>query len=107
MLSERNLSYAYILDILDISIFNKDVLVISMTKIKVTGSKGQQVDAEQLSFTPINENWSEYKLSDGKILRVRLVISEVFRMDEIEETTGRNNYMIKSTNIVSVEDAKP
>jgi len=75
-----------------------------MTKVK--GSKGQMVDAEQLGFTPISEAWSEYKLDDGKIMRIRVVVSEVYRLNEIDETTGKNNYLVKSTNVISMGEPK-
>lgn len=75
------------------------------TMAQVRGSKGQMVNAEQLKFTPISEGFSEYRLSDGKIMKIRVILAEVYRLDEIDEATGKNNYFIKSMPIVSVEDA--
>lgn len=72
--------------------------------VKIRGSKGQPVEAQQLKFTPKNEAWSEYTLEDGKILKVKVVVSEVYRLDEIDEVTGKNNYLVKSTSIISVEE---
>lgn len=72
---------------------------------QMRGSKGQMVDAEELRFTPIKEEYSEYKLSNGKIMRVRVVLTEVYCLDEKDEITGKNNYFIKSAPLVTVEDA--
>lgn len=63
------------------------------------------VNAEQLNFKQIKEGFSEYELSDGKIMKIRVVLVEVFRLDELDET-GRNNYFIKSVPTISIEDTK-
>lgn len=68
------------------------------------GSKGQPVNGEELQFTPISEPYSEYKLSDGKIMKIRVVLTEVYRLDEKDEVTGKDNYFIKSAPIVTVEE---
>lgn len=73
---------------------------------KVRSSKGQMVNAEQLGFKPISEAWSEYKLDDGKIMKIRIIVTEVYRLDEIDEATGKNNYLVKSTNAISMEEPK-
>lgn len=77
-----------------------------MTPLQMKGSKGQPVNAEQLSFEIIKEGVSEYKLFNGKIMKIRMVLAEVYRLDEKDEATGKDNYFIKSGTIVSVEDAK-
>jgi hypothetical protein len=73
--------------------------------VQIKGSKGQMVNAEQLDFKVVNEGFSEYKLSDGKIMKIRVVLAEVYRLDELDDM-GRNNYLIKSTPVVSVEEKK-
>jgi hypothetical protein len=75
-----------------------------MTPLQIKGSRGQLVDAKQLDFKIINERRSEYELSDGKILKIRVVIQEVYVTDEKDEITGKNGYFIKSMPIVSVEE---
>lgn len=74
--------------------------------LKIKGSKGQMVDAEQLSFKIVNEGVSEYKLSDGKIMKIRVVLAEVYRMDEKDEVTGKEGYYVKTAPIISTEDSK-
>ena len=77
-----------------------------MAPFQIRGSKGQLVNAEQVDFKIINEGISEYKLSNGKIMKVRVVVAEVYVTDEKDEITGKNGYFIKSMPIASVEDAK-
>jgi hypothetical protein len=79
-------------------------LVKMMAQVK--GSKGQMVNAEQLSFKPISEGFNEYELSDGNKLKIRIILSEIFKLDEKDEMTGRNNYFIKSAPIMSIEELK-
>jgi len=74
--------------------------------MQLKNARGQTVNGEQMTFEVIKEGYSEYKLSDGKILKVRVVVSEVFRLDEVDESTGRNNYFIKSQPILSIEEPK-
>ncbi|MDH5482866.1 MAG: hypothetical protein OEY22_08310 [Candidatus Bathyarchaeota archaeon] len=74
--------------------------------MQIRGSKGQMVNAEQLSFKVINEGFSEYELSDGRIMKMRVILAEVYRLDEKEEAIGRDNYFVKSVPVVSVEEKK-
>jgi hypothetical protein len=87
-----------------VSRYNFPFLVKVMVQIR--GSQGQMVNAEQLDFQIVNEGFSVYKLSDGKILKIRVVLAEVYRLDEKDEVTGRAGYFIKSMPVVSIEDAK-
>lgn len=74
--------------------------------VQLKGSKGQPVNAEQLDFKIVNEGISEYKLSDGKIMKIRIALAEVYRLEELDEATGKNNYFIKSAPIISIEEPK-
>jgi hypothetical protein len=60
----------------------------------------------QLNFTPVKENWNEYKLEDGNILKMKLVVTEVYELEGRDPATGKKNYMIKSSNAVAVETGK-
>lgn len=77
-----------------------------MAPIKMMNSKGVLVNAEQLSFNPITEPTSEYQLEDGSRIKIRMVLAEVYRLDEKDPNTGRNTYFIKSAPIFSIEDKK-
>jgi hypothetical protein len=63
----------------------------------------QTVEAESLSYKPINEPWSIYQLDDGSIIKVKLVISDVFKLPTSDPLTGLPQYMIRSSNVMSVE----
>ncbi len=77
-----------------------------MGMVQIRGPQGQLVNAEQLDFEITKEDFSMYKLSDGKIMKIRIVLAEVYRLEIKDEVTGKPNYFIKSMPVVSVEDAK-
>jgi hypothetical protein len=47
-------------------------------KIEVATKGGiQQVDAKQIGFSVVSENWNEYQLEDGSTIRVKTVLTRV------------------------------
>ena len=63
---------------------------------------GQSIEGEQLTFTAKGENWSDYELSDGNTLRIKVVLAEVYRLNQTDPMTGKPSYAIKATDIISV-----
>lgn len=49
---------------------------------------GKTVEAELLSYRPLNEPWSAYQLDDGSIIRLKLVIYDVFKSPTSGQLTG-------------------
>jgi len=64
---------------------------------------GQTVEAESLSYKSLNEPWSLYQLDDGSIIKIKLVISDVFKLPTPDPLTGLPQYVIRSSNVMSVE----
>jgi len=62
---------------------------------------GELVDAVRVGFTPIREEWNEYKLDDGTILKIKLVLVDVLRTEKHDPITGDPHYIAKSVNIVT------
>jgi len=62
---------------------------------------GEVVDAVRVGFTPIKEEWNEYKLEDGTILKIKLVLVDVLRTEKYDPITGDPHYITKSVNIVT------
>ena len=52
------------------------------------------------------EAWSEYRLADGTVLRVKPVVIAVARIDGAEAANGEPVYNMKSTLITDVRGAK-
>jgi len=55
-------------------------------------------DAEDLDFTEEEENWNIYKLSDGSILKVKLIIKGVKRMKKWKKC-GEPIYLLSTTTV--------
>ncbi len=56
-----------------------------------------------MSYKPIDEPWSLYRLEDGSTIRIKLVVSDVFKLPMTDPLTGLPQYVIKSGNVMSVE----
>ena len=46
---------------------------------------GRLVNAEELGYKTIAEEWNEYKLDDGSILRLKSVLTRVARTEEFDQ----------------------
>ncbi len=57
----------------------------------------------EVSATPFNEPWNRYVLSDGRKVRLKLVVISVFRVKNKFDQFGQPLYIVKSDNLVSVE----
>ena len=42
------------------------------------------VQALELDFQPVQENWNEYRLADGGVVRVRTVVHKLYRLLDAE-----------------------
>ena len=61
---------------------------------------GEEVEAVDVNFKSIREDWNEYLLSDGTTLRMKLVVSEVVRAEGKYDDDDNPIYLVKSSNIV-------
>jgi hypothetical protein len=64
---------------------------------------GQVVEAEKMDCKVIDEPWSVYKLDDGTTLKLKLVLSDVFKLPHADPVTGLPQLIVRSGNVMSVE----
>lgn len=64
--------------------------------------KGRQVEAQRVEFLTRREGWNEYQLTDGTILRMKTVVSEVIKVLDETNAEGNQIYQVRSTNLVWV-----
>ena len=57
----------------------------------------QEVDAWDVPFES-TERWTEIKLEDGAVLRLKAVVSNVYRVEGKKDNQGNPVYAVKSTN---------
>lgn len=69
-------------------------------KVKIE-FQGQQVNAEMVEVSQAGERWNEYLLEDGTILKVKLVLTNVYRVEGQYDAEGNPVYILQSTNVVS------
>ncbi|MFZ2070427.1 MAG: hypothetical protein WAV32_02250 [Halobacteriota archaeon] len=74
--------------------------------MKVRLPKGGEIEAMDIDFDTIKEDWNEYKLEDGTILKFKTIISSVIRTEEYDPMTGDPVYHIRSTNVLRVKVPK-
>ena len=66
--------------------------------------QGRQVDGESIDFLTRKEDFGEYQLADGKILRIKMVVTRIIRLEEEKATDGNPIYLIQSQNVVAPID---
>ncbi len=64
---------------------------------------GQFVDVEQIEISESNEQWNEYLLEDGSVIKIKLVASKIIRVVDQYDQTGNPVYFVNSTNVISVK----
>jgi hypothetical protein len=69
-------------------------------------SVSTMLSSTEVEVLEAKEAWSEYRLADGTVLRVKPVMIAVSRVDDAEAANGEPVYNIKSTLVTDVRGAK-
>ncbi|MFH0940551.1 MAG: hypothetical protein V1840_01700 [Candidatus Omnitrophota bacterium] len=70
---------------------------------KVKINFGQEiVDATPVDINQANEYFNQYFIEDGTVLKMKLVATKVFRIDDRYDQDGNPIYFVQSTNVLSV-----
>ncbi|HAJ56395.1 MAG TPA: hypothetical protein DCL35_01350 [Candidatus Omnitrophica bacterium] len=71
-------------------------------KIKINlGS--EMVEATPVDINQASEYFNQYFLEDGTVLKMKLVATKVFRLDDRYDQDGNPVYFVQSTNVLSVD----
>ena len=62
---------------------------------------GKQVDATPIDVNQAAEKWNEYLLEDGSVLKMKLVLKKVYRIEGQYDMEGNPIYAMQSTNVSS------
>ena len=71
-----------------------------MAKRTVPGPDGQPIDATEVGFRTGAENFNEYLLDDGTVLKIKLVVTRVLKIDDTYDLQGDPVYVAQSTNVI-------
>lgn len=63
---------------------------------------GREVWGEVIPVQQAQEGWSQYLLADGSIVKMKVVVTDVFRVENEYDAEGNPIYYLKSTNVLSV-----
>lgn len=66
--------------------------------------QGRQVEGESVDFLTRREDFNEYQLTDGKILKIKMVVTRIIRLVEEKAPDGSPVYLIQSQNVVAPID---
>jgi hypothetical protein len=61
------------------------------------------VEATPVAINQANEYFNQYFLEDGTLLKMKLVATKVFRIDDRFDQDGNPVYFVQSTNVLSVD----
>lgn len=71
---------------------------------KITVKPGEpQKEAESVDVTSSSEPWANYLLSDGTTIRMKAVLTEVWRVIDEYDNEGNPMYVLQSTGIINVQ----
>ena len=68
-------------------------------KIKIDG---QSVDGQRVDFTPVDEPWTKHRLTDGTIVRIKLIVADIIRVP-VDRPDAEPRYVVKSSNILAID----
>jgi len=63
---------------------------------------GPEKEAELIEIQQASEHWNQYLLSDQTVIKVKLVATEVWRVDDEWDPEGNPVYLVKSSNVITI-----
>ena len=70
--------------------------------MKLALPDGRKIEATDVDFKTEKEDWSEYTLVDGSVLKFKTIVSSIIRTEDYSPT-GDPIYIIRSTNVSRVK----
>ena len=74
-----------------------------MAELKETKVDNKIVHGTFLDFKSLTEDWNTYRLEDGTKLKIKTIVTKVFRLEGSYNKEGDPIYNVQSTNIVTTE----
>lgn len=71
-------------------------------KIKMN-YKGKEVDATVIEVNQESSYWNNYLLDDQSVLKLKVILTKVARIDNEYDQEGNPVYVVQATNIVRVD----
>lgn len=58
------------------------------------------VEGEELEFEPLKETWNEYRCSDGSLVRLKLVVSKITKLEK-RNANGEPIFQVLSATVLA------
>ena len=71
--------------------------------MQIRDPEGNLIEAERIEITHSDDPWLLYDLDDGTKLRIRIVVSSVFRLNGKYTPDGDPVYVVRSQNVVAAD----
>lgn len=65
------------------------------------GPGGPEKDAQLIDIQQSSDHWNQYLLGDGTVLKMKVVVTEVWRIEGEWDQEGNPIYVVKSQNVLS------
>ena len=72
-------------------------------KRRITLPDGTEVGGTIMTFRSSGEYWNEYLVDDGSVIRIKLVATEILRLDDQYDPQGNPIYLVQSQNVMAVQ----
>lgn len=70
---------------------------------RIQGSDGRDHEAEPVGFRTSGEHFNEYLLDDGSVLRIKLVLTDVWRAKDVHDGHGDPVYLVRHSEVTAVD----
>ena len=74
-------------------------------KVKIQYA-GREVEATPVEVNQAGEKWNEYLLEDGTVLKMKLILKKILRVENEFDAEGNPVYVMQTTNVTSVTSPK-
>lgn len=71
-------------------------------KKTIPDGNGGELVTTVMPFQAGGEHWNEYLVDDGSVIKIKLVVTEILRVDDKYDGNGDPVYLINSQNVVNV-----
>jgi len=64
--------------------------------------EGKTVDGLDMDFKSIKEDWNEYQINDGTIVRMKVVVVNIAKLTDKYDNEGNPVYIVKTSNVLAI-----
>jgi hypothetical protein len=76
--------------------------VVAVAKAKLMLPDGRLVDGVEVGVDETTERWSDIKLADGALLRVKMTVVSALRAEDEYDQTGQPIYSLNMAPVIAV-----